>query len=69
MNIATFKNNTTEIFVNGNGVSATVNPWHNCEGANITIVDESTLALRMAGAFRWEELDVICVAITAARTA
>ena len=62
------KSATTEIFVEGDGVNVTCNPWANGEGVNL-MVHGKDLGLRMAGAFRWEELDAITVALTAARTA
>lgn len=62
----TLKTNTKEIFVEGNGVTVTVNTWANYEGCNL-MVNGKDLALRMAGALRWEEIDAILVALTAAR--
>jgi hypothetical protein len=69
MNIQTFKNQTTEIMVDGNGVLVTVNPWANLEGMNVMIHEEKGLAIRAAFSVRWEEADVLMMAMTAARSA
>lgn len=69
MNLEAFKSETTEVFVEGHGVTVTVNPWHNLEGANVMMhgAGDQGLALRAAFAARWEEIDVLLVALTAAR--
>ena len=69
MKIETFTSPSAETFVVGHGISVTVNSWSNMEGANIMIHGEKDLSMRMSGAFRWEEMDVICAAITMAKTA
>ena len=66
MKLETFKSPTTELFLEFDGGSVTVNTWANCEGANI-MVHGKDLSLRMAGALRWEEIDAVIVALTAAR--
>ena len=66
MKLETIKSQTTEIYLEFDGGSVTVNPWANCEGASI-MVHGNNLSLRMAGAFRWEEIDAVIVALTAAR--
>lgn len=66
MKLETFKSHTTEVYLEFDGGSVTVNPWANCEGANI-MVHGKDLSLRMAGALRWEEIDAIIMALTAAR--
>jgi hypothetical protein len=66
MKLETFKSPTNEVFLEFDGGSVTVNPWSNCEGVSI-MVHGKDLSLRMAGAFRWEEIDAIIVALTAAR--
>lgn len=69
MKLEAFTAPTTETFVEGHGVTVTVNPWHNLEGANVMIhgSGDGGLALRAAFAARWEEIDVLLVALTAAR--
>lgn len=69
MKVETIIAHSNEIFVEGDGVSVTINTWSNQEGANIMVHTEKDLSIRMAGAFRWEELDMICAAIAVARTA
>ncbi len=59
---------TKEVYVDGNGITVTATPWGNLEGVSV-MVHGDNLALRMAGAFRWEELDVLLVALAAARGA
>ena len=69
MNIQTFKTQTTEVMVEGNGVLVTVNPWSNLEGMSVMVHEEKGLALRAAFSMRWEEADVLMMAMTAARSA
>ena len=66
MKLETFKSPTTEVFLEFDAGTVSVNTWANHEGANI-MVHGDNLSLRMAGAFRWEEIDAIIVALTAAR--
>jgi hypothetical protein len=66
--LETFAHSSKEIFVENEGMTVTVNTWGNHEGCNL-MVHGKDLSLRMAGAFRWEELDVLAVAIAAARSA
>jgi hypothetical protein len=68
MNIEALTTETKEIMVEGHKINVSVNLWSNYEGCNVMVCDDD-LSLRMAGAFRWEELDVILVALTAARGA
>lgn len=69
MNLEAMKSTTTEIFVTGNGVSVTANPWANCEGLSVMIHSEGAgLPIRAAFSLRWEELDVLNVALAAARS-
>ena len=68
MKLETFKANTTEVFVTGNDVSVTCNPWANFEGVSVMIHGKD-MTQRAAFALRWEELDVLMVAMTAARSA
>jgi hypothetical protein len=71
MKLETYTAETKEIFTEGHGINVTCNPWHNLEGCSIMVHSKADggLALRMAGAFRWEELDVLLVALAAARAA
>ena len=68
MHLETFKSQTTEVFVDGNDISVTANPWANLEGLSF-IVHGKNRAIYFAGALRWEELDVLLVALNAARAA
>ena len=67
MKMEALKTTTTETFVEGNGISVTVNPWSNMEGVSF-MVHTDNLALRTAASLRWEELDTLLVALTAARS-
>lgn len=59
-----------EIYVEGDGVTVTVNTWSNCEGVNLMLNGAGPdLPLRMAGALRWSDIDAILIALTAARSA
>lgn len=66
MKLETFKNQTTEVFIEHEGFSVTATPWSNCEGCNV-LLQGKDLAIRGALSLQWEELDVLLVALTAAR--
>ena len=70
MKLETFKSESKAIFLDSGNMSVTINTWANCEGASLMVHGKGPeLPLRMAGAFRWEELDAIMVAMAAARAA
>lgn len=70
MKLETMKADSKEIFLEAGSVTVTINTWSNHEGANLMVHGAGPeLPLRMAGAFRWEELDAISVALAAARAA
>lgn len=70
MKLETFKTDTKETFVSGNGISVTVYQWGNLEGCSFMIhQDGQIMPLRCAASLRWEELDTLLVALTAARSA
>jgi hypothetical protein len=70
MKLETFKADSKEIFLDAGKMTVTINTWANMEGASIMVHGTgSELPLRMAGAFRWEEIDAILVALAAARAA
>ena len=68
MKLETFTTPATETFLEFEGGTVTVNQWANLEGASLMVHGKGPeLPLRMAGSFRWEEIDAIIVALTAAR--
>ena len=67
MKIEAIKSPTTEVYLEHGDCTVTVTPWANCEGVNI-MVHGKDLALRMAGALRWEEADMLVASLTVART-
>ena len=70
MKLETFKSPSTEVFLDAGKMTVTVNVWSNGEGASLMVHGAGPeLPLRMAGAFRWEEIDAILVALAAARAA
>lgn len=68
MKLETFNTPTLETFVEAKGFNVTATHWSNGEGVNI-MAHGKDLSLRLAGAFRWEEIDALLVALTAARSA
>ena len=66
MKLEITKSSSTETYVEHGNLSVTLHTWGNMEGANLMVHGENN-AMRMAGSFRWEELDAVCLAITAAR--
>lgn len=68
MKLETHQSSTTETYVLAGDISVTVNTWGNHEGVHLMVHGTGPeLPLRMAGSFRWEELDAILVALAAAR--
>lgn len=69
MKLETLKADSKEIFLDAGDISVTVHTWANHEGASLMVHGKGPeLPLRMAGAFRWGELDAILVALAAARS-
>lgn len=70
MKLETTTTPCNEIYVDAGNITITVNTWGNGEGASIMVNGKgSKMPLRMAGAFRWEEIDALIVALAAARAA
>ena len=70
MKLETMKSDSKEIFLDAGKMTVTINTWSNHEGATIMVHGAGPeLPLRMAGAFRWEEMDAIFIALAAARAA
>jgi len=68
MKLETFTAQSKETYLEAKSVIVTVNTWANLEGASIMVHGKGPeLPMRMAGSFRWEELDAIIVALAAAR--
>ncbi len=66
--LETFTSQTKETYATGQGISVTVSHWANCEGVNLMVHGRGEqMPLRMAGAFRWEELDILLAALAVAR--
>jgi hypothetical protein len=69
MKLETFKSDTKETFVTGNSITVSVYQWKNLEGCSFMLhQDGETMPLRCAASLRWEELDTLLVALTAARS-
>lgn len=66
LKLETYVHNTKEIFLQNGECTVTINPWANLEGVNIQMHGKD-LALRMAGAFRWEEIDMLLTGLAASR--
>jgi len=69
MKLSTLKHDTKEIFVEGHGVAVTATCWSNLEGVSFHLTDDKGGAMRCCASLRWEELDALLVALTAARSA
>lgn len=70
MKLETFKATTSETYIEGNGVTVSATPWANGEGCTAIMhgKGDGGLTIRATIAGRWEELDVLLVALTAARS-
>ena len=67
MKLETIKTNTQEVCVEGRSVTITVTEWSNHCGVNV-IMTTPDLAVRMAASLRWEDVDVLMLAIAASAT-
>lgn len=68
MKLETFSMPTKEIEVSNDDMTVVATPWANSEGVNVMVHGTGpNLALRTAFALRWEEVDVLMVALQAAR--
>lgn len=66
--LETFTSPSKETYATGQGITVTVSHWSNCEGCNLMVHGKGEqMPLRMAGAFRWEELDILIAALAVAR--
>ena len=67
MKLETIISASKEIYIELEGGSTiTVNPWANCEGASIIMMDKNG-GVRLASVMRWEEIDGLTLALAAAR--
>ena len=70
MQLETMASDSKEVFVDAGHLTVTANTWANHEGDSIMAHGKGPeLPLRMAGSFRWEELDAIPGALATARSA
>lgn len=60
------KTETTEVFIATPDASITATRWANCEGVNIIMANKD-LTHRFSASLRWEEMDALMVAMSAAR--
>lgn len=69
MKFETITTPTKELFVESDCLSVSAYAWANGAGLSFLVHGPGPeLPLRLAGSFRWEELDVILMALTAARS-
>ena len=68
MKVESFTSPTKEVFVetDNHSFSVTAIPWANGEGLNVMLHGEN-LVLRGSFSLRWEDLDALQIALTAAR--
>lgn len=68
MKVESFTSPTKEVFVetDTHSFSTTAIPWANGEGLNV-ILHGNDLTIRGCFSLRWEELDALQIALTAAR--
>ena len=64
--LKTVTSDCKEIFMECGGATASVTTWANQEGASLMLHGKGD-SLRMAGALRWEEIDMVIAALAAAR--
>ena len=70
MKLETIITNSKEIFIDAPTALVTVNLWSNRDGACIQVHGKNGgLPLKMAGALRWEDIDALMIALSAARAA
>lgn len=70
MQLSTFSATTKEVFIDAETVNITATQWSNLDGCSLMVHGNGEgLPLRMAGAFRWDEIDAIIAALAAIRAA
>jgi hypothetical protein len=70
MEMKTIVTNSREIFLESDNGSCVVNNWSNLCGANVMLhSNDSCQSLKLAASLRWEEIDLLLVALAAARSA
>ena len=68
MKIESFSTPTREIEVSNDDLTVVATPWGNHEGVNVFVHGNSPgLPIRTFFAMRWNEIDVLMVALQAAR--
>lgn len=68
MKLETFSTPTKEIEVSNEDVTAVATPWGNCEGVNVFLHSNAPgMPIKTFFALRWEDIDVLMVALQAAR--
>ena len=66
MKLEAISNKTTEVFVEHGDFTVMCNLWFNCEGVNVMLLGKDAV-IRGSFALRWEEMDALICAMTAAR--
>lgn len=67
--IESMRTQVSEVFMEGGGINVSVYTWGNLEGCSFIVHgDGGQMPLRLAGSFRWEELDLFLAALTVARS-
>ncbi len=66
MKLEAISNKTTEVFVAHGDFSVVCNAWYNLEGVSVMLLGKD-LAVRGSFALRWEEVDALICALSAAR--
>lgn len=67
MKLEVLQTSVTEVEIEGHGVVVIANTWGNHEGVSVMVHDKDTHAIMSAFALRHEQIDVLLVALQAAR--
>jgi hypothetical protein len=69
LQLKTMKNKVNEVIVKNDNIEVIVNDWSDLEGCSFMVLEKETTNVKFAGCMRWEEVDALLVALTAARSA
>jgi hypothetical protein len=67
MKLETITYQTKAVFLEGKDSCVDVIPWGSLEGCTVMVTSRKDQSVRLAASLRWEELDILICAITAAR--
>ena len=69
MKMETFRQQVGNVYVEGEKSVVDATVWHSLEGCNLMVTSKPECAVKLAASLTWEEVDMLLVALNAARSA